>query len=107
MIGTDFQQLGTTTEVNQSLAALGNPVLPAGACAADARRLTVGLRSHRRASGAAGRVEFARAGRAARVNSAGGAASTRSGPGGAPAQAGDHAGPPRRRSARRPRGPRR
>jgi hypothetical protein len=36
MIGADFKQLGTTTEVNQSLAALGNPVLPEGACAADA-----------------------------------------------------------------------
>lgn len=35
VIGTDFQQIGTTTEVNQSLAALGNPVLPPGACAAD------------------------------------------------------------------------
>jgi len=35
IIGTDFQQIGTTTEVNQSLAALGNPVLPPGACAAD------------------------------------------------------------------------
>jgi LytR cell envelope-related transcriptional attenuator len=35
IIGTDFQQLGTTTEVNQSIGALGNPPLPAGACAAD------------------------------------------------------------------------
>jgi LytR cell envelope-related transcriptional attenuator len=35
MIGLDFQQIGTTTEVNQSLAALGNPTLPEGACAAD------------------------------------------------------------------------
>jgi hypothetical protein len=35
IIGSDFQQLGTTTEVNQSIGALGNPVLPEGACAAD------------------------------------------------------------------------
>jgi hypothetical protein len=35
IIGRDFQQLGTTTEVNQSIGALGNPVLPPGACAAD------------------------------------------------------------------------
>jgi hypothetical protein len=35
IIGTDFQQLGTTTEVNQSIGALGNPPLPEGACAAD------------------------------------------------------------------------
>lgn len=35
IIGTGFQQLGTTTEVNQSIGALGNPSLPAGACAAD------------------------------------------------------------------------
>jgi hypothetical protein len=35
VIGTDFQQLGTTTEVNQSIGALGNPPLPEGACAAN------------------------------------------------------------------------
>jgi hypothetical protein len=35
IIGTSFQQLGTTTEVNQSIGALGNPPLPPGACAAD------------------------------------------------------------------------
>lgn len=35
IIGTEFQQLGTTTEVNQSIGALGNPPLPKGACAAD------------------------------------------------------------------------
>lgn len=35
IIGTEFQQLGTTTEVNQSIGALGNPPLPEGACAAD------------------------------------------------------------------------
>ncbi|HWH00590.1 MAG TPA: LytR C-terminal domain-containing protein [Pilimelia sp.] len=34
IIGTGFQQLGTTTEVNQSVAALGKPALPAGSCAA-------------------------------------------------------------------------
>jgi hypothetical protein len=35
IIGNDFQQLGTTTEVNQSIVALGNPTLPGGACPAD------------------------------------------------------------------------
>jgi hypothetical protein len=34
VIGPEFQQIGTTTEVNQSLAALGNPTLPDGTCAA-------------------------------------------------------------------------
>jgi hypothetical protein len=32
LIGTKFQQLATTTEVNQSIAALGNPTLPEGTC---------------------------------------------------------------------------
>jgi len=31
-IGTQFQQLATTTEVNQSIAAIGNPALPPGTC---------------------------------------------------------------------------
>ena len=31
-IGTQFQQLATTTEVNQSIAAIGNPPLPPGTC---------------------------------------------------------------------------
>jgi hypothetical protein len=31
-IGVRFQQLGTTTEVNQSIAALGEPELPPGTC---------------------------------------------------------------------------
>jgi hypothetical protein len=31
-LGADFQQLATTTEVNQSIAALGEPVLPPGTC---------------------------------------------------------------------------
>jgi hypothetical protein len=31
-IGTQFEQLATTTEVNQSIAAIGNPSLPAGTC---------------------------------------------------------------------------
>ena len=35
VIGTEFRQLGTTTEVNQSIGALGNPLLPPGACAAN------------------------------------------------------------------------
>ncbi len=34
VIGTQFQQLATTTEVNQSIAALGNPELPPGTCEA-------------------------------------------------------------------------
>jgi hypothetical protein len=32
IIGGQFQQLATTTEVNQSIAALGNPDLPKGTC---------------------------------------------------------------------------
>jgi hypothetical protein len=35
IIGKEFQQLGTTTEVNQSIGALGSPPLPEGACAAE------------------------------------------------------------------------
>jgi hypothetical protein len=31
-IGTQFEQLATTTEVNQSIAAIGNPTLPEGTC---------------------------------------------------------------------------
>jgi hypothetical protein len=31
-IGTQFEQLATTTEVNQSIAAIGNPPLPDGTC---------------------------------------------------------------------------
>jgi hypothetical protein len=38
VIGGDFQQLATTTEVNQSLVALGEPELPVGACAAPAKK---------------------------------------------------------------------
>lgn len=34
IIGTAFQQLATTTEVNQSIAAIGNPPLPKGTCEA-------------------------------------------------------------------------
>jgi len=34
VIGTRFQQPATTTEVNQSIAALGNPELPEGTCEA-------------------------------------------------------------------------
>jgi hypothetical protein len=36
-LGTQFQQLATTTEVNQSIAALGDPALPPGTCEADAQ----------------------------------------------------------------------
>lgn len=32
IIGEDFQQFGTTTEVNQQIGVLGNPELPEGAC---------------------------------------------------------------------------
>jgi hypothetical protein len=32
IIGTQFEQLATTTEVNQSIAAIGNPDLPPGTC---------------------------------------------------------------------------
>jgi hypothetical protein len=34
VIGAEYQQLATSTEVNQSLAALGEPDVPPGACAA-------------------------------------------------------------------------
>jgi hypothetical protein len=34
VIGSEFLQLATTTEVNQSLAAMGEPALPPGACPA-------------------------------------------------------------------------
>lgn len=34
VIGTAFQELGTVTEVNHAVAALGKPELPPGACAA-------------------------------------------------------------------------
>lgn len=37
VLGTQFKQLGTTTEVNQALAAAGHPRLPAGTCDANAR----------------------------------------------------------------------
>ncbi|WP_067504833.1 LytR C-terminal domain-containing protein [Actinoplanes sp. TFC3] len=37
-IGKDFQQLATTTEVNQSLVELGEPQTPPGACAAPAKK---------------------------------------------------------------------
>jgi hypothetical protein len=33
ILGARFKQLPTTTEVNQSIAALGNPQLPEGTCA--------------------------------------------------------------------------
>ena len=35
ILGGKFRQLPTTTEVNQAIAALGNPELPAGTCAKD------------------------------------------------------------------------
>jgi hypothetical protein len=34
VVGTSFQQLATTTEVNQSLGEIGRPVLPPNTCAA-------------------------------------------------------------------------
>jgi hypothetical protein len=35
ILGTEFQQLATVTEVNQSIAAIGTPTLPDGTCEAD------------------------------------------------------------------------
>lgn len=35
VLGEQYKQLGTITEVNQSLAGLGNPTLPTGTCAAN------------------------------------------------------------------------
>jgi hypothetical protein len=34
VIGSEFQQLATSTEVNQSLIEIGEPEVPPGACAA-------------------------------------------------------------------------
>ena len=36
VVGAKFRQLGSSTEVNQALAAAGNPTLPAGTCDANA-----------------------------------------------------------------------
>jgi hypothetical protein len=38
VIGSQFQQLATTTEVNQSLVELGEPTAPPGACVAPAKK---------------------------------------------------------------------
>jgi hypothetical protein len=38
VVGADFAQLATTTEVNQSLAGSGEPELPPGACAAKPKK---------------------------------------------------------------------
>jgi len=38
IIGSGFQQLATTTEVNQSLVELGEPEVPLGACVAPAKK---------------------------------------------------------------------
>ncbi|HEV7964551.1 MAG TPA: LytR C-terminal domain-containing protein [Actinoplanes sp.] len=38
VIGSRFQQLATTTEVNQSLVELGEPQVPPGACVAPAKK---------------------------------------------------------------------
>jgi hypothetical protein len=38
VIGTGFQQLATTTEVNQSLVQLGEPEVPLGACVAPPKK---------------------------------------------------------------------
>jgi len=38
VIGSRFQQLATSTEVNQSLVELGEPQVPPGACAAPAKK---------------------------------------------------------------------
>jgi len=37
VVGNKFKQLGSTTEVNQALAAAGNPTLPPGTCDANAK----------------------------------------------------------------------
>jgi hypothetical protein len=38
VVGSQFQQLATSTEVNQSLVELGEPLVPPGACAAPAKK---------------------------------------------------------------------
>jgi hypothetical protein len=38
VVGSRFQQLATSTEVNQSLVELGEPLVPPGACAAPAKK---------------------------------------------------------------------
>jgi hypothetical protein len=38
VVGDEYQQLATTTEVNQSLVELGEPDVPPGACAAPAKK---------------------------------------------------------------------
>jgi len=38
VVGSSFQQLATTTEVNQSLVELGEPEVPLGACVAPAKK---------------------------------------------------------------------
>jgi Na+-translocating ferredoxin:NAD+ oxidoreductase RnfG subunit len=38
VVGSGFQQLATTTEVNQSLVELGEPEVPLGACVAPAKK---------------------------------------------------------------------
>lgn len=40
VIGSEFRQLATTTEVNQSLVEVGEPTLPPGACAKPATKST-------------------------------------------------------------------
>jgi hypothetical protein len=40
VIGSDFRQLATTTEVNQSLVEIGEPTLPPGACPKPAAKKT-------------------------------------------------------------------
>ncbi|MEV6298821.1 LytR C-terminal domain-containing protein [Actinoplanes sp. NPDC051861] len=42
VIGKEFQQLATTTEVNQSLVEIGNPDLPPGACVKPVAEAKVG-----------------------------------------------------------------
>ena len=65
VIGAEYQQLATSTEVNQSLVELGEPELPPGACAAPAhegrQRRAVARRSR-----PAGRVQLGQQRRAAR-----------------------------------------
>jgi hypothetical protein len=40
VIGSEFRQLATTTEVNQSLVEVGEPTVPPGACVKPATKKT-------------------------------------------------------------------
>ena len=95
VLGNSFQQLATTTEVNQSLGDLGSPVAPPGTCphAGDdvarpqrplAPRPAGGGHGARAGQGPPVGVQGGQPGRAAAPSSAGGAATTMSGPAAGP-----------------------